>query len=383
MSSDPQSPLEADFDQRITELLSWLGQQAEGASQARICKQLGWSASELQRCLSVLQPTPEQGGLGLIEAVPWRDQRNRDQNRYRLSAGGRQLFGIQPSAAEIGSECAPDGSLVLPALCQRDGMVDAVQDAVAHEVPVALLYNDQPHAVMLASPTDLEDFALGFALSEGIVQSPAEYRLVEVRSDDQTGQGYAVHAHIPQTRFDALLERRRVLSGRSGCGACGSELLRMIDGEGPPVGNRLRLSLREVAERFSHMAARQPLNAACGGVHAAAWWSGSCLIVREDIGRHNAVDKVIGASCRSLQRCDWPDARPACLLVTSRASYEIVHKAIRAGIEAVFAISAPTSLAIELAQRSGLTLGAFVREQRCTLYAHPQRCEELRAREIQ
>lgn len=363
--NNPSAAADSDFDQRILRLLTWLGQQAEGASQGRICKQLDWSASELQRCLTVLQPTPEQGGMGLIEASPWRDQ-----TRYRLSERGRLVFGAEP-ATPAASESQP-GLRRFTALRIEEEQQAEVIDRVAEEVPVAMVYNDQPFAVMLASPCDLEDFGLGFALAEGIVAHHQEFRLVELRQDEAPGIGYSLHAHLPQARIDALADRRRQISARSGCGACGSELLQLLDKSAPQVGRGLRVDLVELEDRFAAMQAMQSLNQACGGVHAAAWWSNEHWLLREDIGRHNAVDKVIGAAWRGREALQ--QLPPGCLLVTSRASYEIVHKAAHAGIEAVFAMSAPTSLAIELAERCGITLGAFVRQGRCTLYAHAWRC---------
>ena len=369
-------------DERMLSLLAWMAEQPEGASQARICKRAGWSASELQRVLSELLPSPEQGGLGLIEPCP-AQRSNSSLLRYRLTARGRQLFASAPQAGSGGGESG-SGIEQRPAQRIAAGRSRGLQEAVAREVPVAMVYNDQPHAVMLASPTDLEDFALGFALAEGIVADRAEFRLVEIRPDDARGSGYSLHAHIPQHRFVALAERRRALSGRSGCGACGSELLAALDGgESRRVADTLRLDLSLLSKQFQRMAAQQGLNRASGGVHAAAWWAAETFLVREDIGRHNAVDKVIGAAMGGKQGDDSSAEhadQSACLLVTSRASYEIVHKAVQLGLEAVFAISAPTSLAIDMAERCGLTLGAFVREERCTIYTHPHRCSGISVR---
>ncbi|HEU0152399.1 MAG TPA: formate dehydrogenase accessory sulfurtransferase FdhD [Arenimonas sp.] len=234
-------------------------------------------------------------------------------------------------------------------------------ESLAEETPVALLYNGHPHAVMMATPSDLEDFAIGFSLSEGIVDVPADVRVVDIVHG---ADGISLQMHVPQRAFDALPGRDRSLVGRTGCGLCGSETLAQAIRpvprvEGLPVaGDRLR-------DLFLALQARQPLNALTGAVHAAGVVDAyGQLHVREDVGRHNAIDKAIGAVLRR-------GARPRELLVTSRASYEVVHKAATVGIGLVAAISAPTALAVRLAQLAGLTLVGFARDERHTLYAGP------------
>jgi len=243
----------------------------------------------------------------------------------------------------------------------RECLRHAGEDTVAEEVPVAFLYNDSAFAVMLASPTDLEDFALGFSLGEAVVGDPSEFRLVECRRDRDS---IALHAAIPQPRFDALAERRRALSGRGGCGLCGQEWLTATDGTLPSVTRAAPLPVAWLYRGLEALQAQQLLNGLTGGVHAAAWVGQDDLLLREDIGRHNAVDKLVGALAHGQRR-------NGLLLVTSRASYEIVLKAARANIAVVAAISAPTSLAIDLAQRSGITLIGFARGESLTVYSHP------------
>jgi formate dehydrogenase accessory protein FdhD len=236
-------------------------------------------------------------------------------------------------------------------------------DQVVEETPIALLYNGTPFAVMMATPTDLEDFALGFALTEGVVAAPTEFRLVDVvRSDD----GIALHAAIPQTRFDALEARSRNLSGRSGCGLCGTESLQAAIRPLPRLASQARFSAVAIRAGLQALASQQPLNAASGGVHAAAFVHAGGALVREDVGRHNALDKVVGARARSDI-----DLGDGFLAITSRASYEIVHKAASAGIGLVVAISAPTALAIRLADAAGVTLVAFARGEAMNVYSHP------------
>ncbi|RNF82685.1 formate dehydrogenase accessory sulfurtransferase FdhD [Montanilutibacter psychrotolerans] len=259
-------------------------------------------------------------------------------------------------------------------------------DEVVIEAPVALLYNGSAFAVMMASPNHLDDFALGFALSEGIVANAAEFRLVD-RVD--SADGITLHAAIPQQRHDALLQRRRSLAGASGCGLCGIESLRDALRPVPQVACEQRPELATITTALRELAQCQPINARSGGVHAAAFLPlparatgtarvgaddgariASTLVVREDVGRHNALDKLIGALARSA-----PPGDPAAgvLLVTSRASYEIVHKAAVAGFGIVVAISAPTDLAIRTAQAAGITLAAFARGDGLNIYSHPQR----------
>ena len=253
---------------------------------------------------------------------------------------------------------AADAFRTLAARRVDDDGTHAVDEALAEETPVALLYNGAPHAVMMATPADLEDFAIGFSISEGIVDAPADVALVDVVAGDA---GISLHLRIPQAAADALDDRARALSGRTGCGLCGTSSLeaairpvRRVPAAAPPAGWWRRLADLE---------ARQPLNARTGAVHAAAVLdAGGALIVREDVGRHVAIDKAIGAALRA-------GATPRALLVTSRASYEVVHKAAQAGIGHVAAISAPTALAVRLAGEAGLTLVGFARGDRRTVYA--------------
>jgi FdhD protein len=238
-------------------------------------------------------------------------------------------------------------------------------DAVVVEMPVALLYNGMPFAVMMATPCDLEDFALGFALSEGIVAAADEFHLVDiVRSDE----GVALHAAIPQARYDAVAERRRNIEGRSGCGLCGVEALQDALRPVPRVHSARIVTAAEIHGALAALAQQQPVNAQSGGVHAAGFAYAGGLLVREDVGRHNALDKLVGALAHAAI-----DPGAGFLVITSRASYEIVHKAATAGIGTVVAISAPTDLAIRVAAQAGITLAGFARGDTLNLYAHPER----------
>jgi formate dehydrogenase accessory protein FdhD len=243
-----------------------------------------------------------------------------------------------------------------------------VLDRVIEEAPVALVYNGVPFAVMMATPCDLEDFALGFALSEGIVASPGEFELVEALKTDR---GISLQGLIPGERFVALQRRKRSLSGRSGCGLCGIESLEEAVRPTPRVANGPDLDRATIAAGMRRLAQAQPLNAATGGAHAAAFISREhSPVVREDVGRHNALDKLIGALARTPGS---PPVAAGFLAITSRASWEIVHKTAHAGMAVIAAISAPTSLAIEAADAAGITLIAFARDDSMNIYTHAAR----------
>ncbi|HEY5850429.1 MAG TPA: formate dehydrogenase accessory sulfurtransferase FdhD [Lysobacter sp.] len=237
-------------------------------------------------------------------------------------------------------------------------------DRVIVEAPVALLYNGEPFVVMMATPESLPDFALGFALSEGIVSGTDEFRLVDVVRHDE---GISLHAAIPQARFDALQERRRGLEGRSGCGLCGVESLQAALRPVPRVAMPAAVSATTIHAALDALSRQQPLNTHSGGVHAAGFAHAGGLLVREDVGRHNALDKLIGAMATQAPRLQ---AQDGFLVITSRASYEIVHKAATAGIAVVVAISAPTDLAIRTADAAGITLAAFARGGLLNVYSH-------------
>lgn len=260
-----------------------------------------------------------------------------------------------------------DGLRTTRALRIEPGRALEHDDAVIEESPVALLYNGVPFAVMMATPVDLADFALGFALCEGIVAHADEFALVDEVRDDA---GIALHAAIPQARFDRLEDRRRTLEGRSGCGLCGVAELREAVRPPPPVGAGRRMSPDDIRAALNEVARRQPMNARSGGVHAAGFVRQERVVVREDVGRHNAVDKLVGAVHRATPAVDASDGM---LVVTSRASYEIVRKAAFAGIPVVVAMSAPTAQAIAQAEAAGITLVAFARDARMTVYAGRER----------
>ena len=239
----------------------------------------------------------------------------------------------------------------------------ASPEEVAVEAPVALTVNGISQAVMLATPADLEDFALGFGLAEGWFTSRRELLDVEAAAQPE---GIELALTVTAACEQRLKARRRTLAGRTGCGLCGVESLAQLSSLQPAAVTAPVLLAGALDRALAALPAAQPLNARCGGLHGAAWCrpGGELMLVREDIGRHNALDKLTGA----LARRDT-DLRDGFVLMSSRASFELVHKTAMAGVGLLACMSAPSSLAVETAGRLGLQLWAFVREGRATRYA--------------
>lgn len=236
---------------------------------------------------------------------------------------------------------------------------------VAEEVPVAIAYNNRPHVVMMATPADYEDFATGFTLTEEIVDAAARIESITVVPYNQ---GVEIQLVIPQAAADALAERGRQLVGRTGCGLCGvqtiTDALRPPRSVAPP---RQPISPDALWRAEAALWDRQTLNQATAAVHAAAWarTDGTLEIVREDVGRHNALDKVIGALARAKI-----DASAGFIVMTSRASYELIQKASVAGVPLLAAVSRPSGLAIRLAEAAGIALVGLLRGQSANVYTH-------------
>jgi len=246
------------------------------------------------------------------------------------------------------------------------GVSIAREDRLAEEVPLAIHGNGEPLAVMMASPCDLEDFAHGFALTElGIAAD--ELVSVEVRP---LLEGIELDLRTGRPLPARTADRQRWLPGRSGCGICGNRQLEDVVRRPTAVAHGTAIAASSLDIALAGLEQRQPLNAMTGAIHAAAWarGDGSLMLVREDVGRHNALDKLIGA----MQR-EAVDPRSGFALVTSRASYEMVSKAAMAGIPLLAAISAPTALAVDLAEGCGLTLVGFLRRGRHVVYSHRHR----------
>mgnify|MGYP000932410061 FL=1 len=243
----------------------------------------------------------------------------------------------------------------------------ATPDFLAEEVPVALVYNGISHVVMMASPKDLELFAIGFSLSEGIIAHPQEIYGMDVVEDCN---GLEVQIELSSRRFMGLKERRRALAGRTGCGVCGVEQLNDIGKPIIPLPFTQTFNLAHLDRALVHLNDVQPIGQLSGCTHAAAWVlpSGSIAGGHEDVGRHVALDKLLGR--RARENNVW---QQGAALVSSRASYEMVQKSAMCGVEILFAVSAATTLAVEVAERCNLTLVGFCKPGRATIYTHPQR----------
>lgn len=243
------------------------------------------------------------------------------------------------------------------------GQQSEFDDQVIEELPIAMLYNGVSHAVMMATPIDLEDFALGFSLNEGVVENIEQFSFIEAVQNDL---GVSVEMAIPQAQYDLLAERRRNMAGASGCGLCGVESLQAAIRPAPQVNTHQRIGIVAITQGVQVLSERQPLNQKSGGVHAAGFVHAEGILVREDVGRHNALDKLIGALAKQ-------NLGDGFVVLSSRASYELVHKAAMAGIGIVVAISAPTSMAIKLAETCGITLICFARGEQMNVYTHVER----------
>ena len=238
---------------------------------------------------------------------------------------------------------------------------------VAEEVPVAFVYGGKPHVVMMCTPADLEDLAVGFTLSEEIAQRASDVvRLDVVRHV----RGIEVQMELPPDAQARVAERTRALAGRTGCGLCGIDAIDHAIRAPRTISSIATFASRAITRAGDSLAAQQPVNNDTRAVHAAAWATadGALRVVREDVGRHNALDKVIGALARS-----GTNPSTGFFMVTSRASYELVQKVAVTGSPLLAAVSRPTGLAIRFAEEAGLTLVGLLRGQTANVYSHPGR----------
>jgi FdhD protein len=287
---------------------------------------------------------------------------------------------IMPSKARYAGACRPFFAMArsqglgysAPTIAHgfsrlNDGSAEDASAAVASEVPVALVYNAKPHVVMMCTPADLEDFAVGFSLSEGIVLDAADVKRCAVV---KYARGIEVQIEIPTDAAERLAERGRTLAGRTGCGLCGVEVIDEAIREPLPVRSTLTVKREALYEAGEALGALQPLNRETNTIHAAAWAKadGTLHTVREDVGRHNALDKVIGALARS-----GTNAADGFFVVTSRASYELVQKSAAAKVGILAAVSRPTALAIQFADDAGIALVGLLRGRSANVYTHPER----------
>ncbi len=323
-----------------------LAQHAEPISSARLCKALGIRMSTLLRALAYLGEAEIAGQAGL----GWVQQQQE---------GERLMLSLSPPP--------PAPTQQHTVLRYRDTTPQATQDALAEETPIALVYNGISHAVMMATPADLEAFAIGFSLSEGIVETAAQ--IYDIRIQTQP-QGMELHMRIAGAQFAALKDRRRQLAGRTGCGLCGLESLQALDLDVAPLEHAVHLRYSDILTALQALPKHQPLNAQTGALHVAAWvnTNGQLPYAMEDVGRHNSLDKLVGTLAQNKL-----DTATGWVLMSSRASYELVQKCARARISLLATVSAPTAMAVRLAQQAGICLVGFVRASGLVVYSFPER----------
>jgi len=254
-----------------------------------------------------------------------------------------------------------------PAVFRHGGRAPARERVLPEETALALTYNRETHAVMMGTPADLEDFAVGFSLTERVVEHPEQIEELEIVAAEH---GAELRMWLAPDRIEATQARRRRIAGPTGCGLCGIDSLR--EAVRPPrrvVGGAV-FTPAAIAEAQRAMEDRQPLGAETRAVHAAGLWhpTRGLLHVREDVGRHNALDKLVGAAARA-----GDDAGGCLLLLSSRVSIEMVQKACVLGAAVLVAISAPTAHAVRLAETAGLTLVGIARADGFEVFTHPQR----------
>ncbi|WP_246529087.1 formate dehydrogenase accessory sulfurtransferase FdhD [Microvirga zambiensis] len=244
----------------------------------------------------------------------------------------------------------------------EDGEPHRGTRAIPSEVPVNLVYGGVPFAVMMTTPSDLEDFAFGFSLTEGVIQDPADIRAMRIEPDER---GLRLVIELTSNRLHEHLARKRALSGRTGCGLCGIDDLKALPHARQPEGSAPGIALSAIRSALAALDREQALNELTHAVHAAAWadLNGTIRFVREDVGRHNALDKLIGAACRAGTK---PDS--GFVIVTSRCSFELVEKVAAFGARTLVAISAPTALALERARLLDITLVGIARRDSVTVF---------------
>ena len=264
----------------------------------------------------------------------------------------------------------PSPTVRVQCLARRHDVTARSSRVIPEETPVAFTYGGSTHAVMMATPADLEDFALGFALTEGLIDRIEESGEIEIIASEA---GIELRAWLSGGRQEAYASRRRSMAGPTGCGLCGVESLEAASRPLPQIDNRLAIRAEALIEAMERLPSGQKYNQETRAVHAAGFWhpATGAMIVREDVGRHNALDKLAGALLRQ-----GVTASQGVVLMTSRVSVELVQKAARIGAPVIAAVSAPTALAVRNAEICGMTLIAVMRGRDFEVFTHPERLLE-------
>jgi FdhD protein len=264
------------------------------------------------------------------------------------------------------SGVVPSPARCVPRQEWRNGSTLLGERTLAEEVPVAFSYDGATHAVLMATPDDLEDFALGFTYTEGIITTAAEIAELTVIG---VADGIVLRMWLTGDRSDAFAARRRRFVGPAGCGMCGLESLAEANRTIPRAIYDLQVSRQDIEEAVATLPARQQLNMQTRAVHAAAFWQpDQSLVLREDVGRHNALDKLAGALLRAGR-----SAADGVIVLSSRISIELVQKAGMMGAAIIVGVSAPTALAVRTAESTGLTLVGIARDDGFEVFTRPER----------
>lgn len=273
------------------------------------------------------------------------------------------------SDADDMANALPAPAVSVPSLARRGGVSFATTRVVPDEQAVAFTYNGSTHAVMMATPADLEDFAVGFALTEGLIESRSEIENLEIVT---MPLGIEARVWLKGDRAEAYAKRRRSMAGPTGCGLCGIESLEAAMRPLSTVTADLKVSPQSIVAAMASLDPAQTLNDQTHAVHGAAFWTEreGLVAVREDVGRHNALDKLAGAIARQSI-----DATGGIVLLTSRVSVEMVQKTAALGATVLVAVSAPTALAVKMAEAAGITLAAIARSDGFEIFTHPHRID--------
>ena len=247
----------------------------------------------------------------------------------------------------------------------QDGQCTSNKDYISAEVPIALVYNGISHVVLMATPADIAELVLGFSLSEGIIENVSQIYSIDIEEEIN---GIIANIQLASAAFARLKNRRRQMSGRSGCGLCGIDSLNAVQPQIAEVEHYNAISVEAIKRALTDFNYHQTLRKQTGSVHGVAWvqHSGDIVTMREDVGRHNALDKIIGWGLHT--KVDW---KHGFVVLSSRASFEVVMKSAITGIGCIVAVSAPTTYAIDLAQKANITLVGFARHNRQVIYTHP------------